>query len=194
MQDRIFGDREKANEAVYFRSTDARLIEKLRQKACLDEIAIALGDKLQVDNPDLLLKVRNFGITLDTAPALLLAPMVQVAWAEGKVSTMEREVLFQIAQRRGVEPASPAHAQLDSWLQSRPPNELFDLAIQVLKFGYGVLPPAEKAERIKDMVDACRKVAAASGGLERLLGIGDGVSPVETLTLDDIARALRGQE
>jgi hypothetical protein len=43
MQDRIFGDREKAMEEVYFRKEDAKLVEKLRQMAHLDEIALALG-------------------------------------------------------------------------------------------------------------------------------------------------------
>ena len=51
MQDRIFGDREKAAEEAYFRQADARLLETLRQKAHLDDIAVALGQKLQVDNP-----------------------------------------------------------------------------------------------------------------------------------------------
>jgi len=52
-------DREQAMEANYFRQQDALLIEKLRQQASLDEIASAVADKLKVDNPDLLTRVRH---------------------------------------------------------------------------------------------------------------------------------------
>ncbi len=191
MGDRIFGDREKAMEDAYFRDQNAKLLEKLRQKANLDEIAVALGQKLQVDNPDLLLKVRELGIKLDTAPAFFLAPLVQVAWAEGKVSKQEREVVLRLARQRDIDPNSPAYAQLNEWLRVRPSDAFFDTAVEVLKAGYSVLPPAEQEERIKAVVHACHEVAEASAGLGRLLGLGDGVSSVEASTLDDITRTLR---
>src|SRR6478672_1013547 len=102
MQDRIFGEREKAMEEAYFRQEDARLLKKLQDKAHLDEIAVALGDKLQVDNPDLLERVKALGITLDTAPALFLAPLVQVAWASGSVSKAEHHAVLRLARGRDV--------------------------------------------------------------------------------------------
>ena len=191
MQDRIFGDREKAMEDAYFRDQNAKLLEKLRNKAHLDEIAVALGEKLQVDNPDLLVKVRELGIKLDTAAAFFLAPLVQVAWAEGKVSKQEREVVLRLARQRGIDPNSAAYAQLNEWLRVRPSDDFFDTAVEVLKAGYSVLPPKEREERIKSVVFACHEVAEASAGLGRLLGLGDGVSRVEASTLDDITRTLR---
>ena len=191
MQDRIFGDREKALEEAYFRQEDAKLLDKLRHKANLDEIAVALGQKLQIDDPDLLQKVRDLGITIDTAPAFFLAPLIQVAWAEGNVSRAEHAVVLRLARRRGVEPESAAHKQLEEWMRVRPSDALFDTAVEVLKFAYGVLPLMEREERIKDVVRACQEVAEASGGLGRLLGLGDGVSGVEASTLDDITRTLR---
>jgi hypothetical protein len=191
MQDRIFGDREKAMEANYFRKEDEKLLEKLRQKASLDEIAIALGGKLRVDDPDLLLKVRELGVTVDTAPAFFLAPLVQVAWAEGKVSKPEHDVVLRLARRRGVDAKSAAYAQLEEWLRIRPSDALFDASVEVLKFAYDTLPSAEREERIKSVVQACQEVAEASGGLGRLLGLGDGVSRIEASTLDEITRTLR---
>ena len=84
MEKDIFKERGRALEAAYFHDQDAKLIEKLRESARLEEVAIALAEKLQVDNPDLLLRVMELGVTLDIAPAFLLAPLVQVAWAEGR--------------------------------------------------------------------------------------------------------------
>jgi F-type H+-transporting ATPase subunit b len=40
-----------------------------------------------VDNPDLLQRVRDVGVTLETAAALFVAPLVQVAWADGSVAS-----------------------------------------------------------------------------------------------------------
>ena len=194
MSDRIFEDREKAAEANYFRQHDADLIKKLRDKADLDEIALALREKLQVDNPDLLQKVRDLGVTPDNAAAFFLAPLLQVAWAEGKVDKAEHATVLKIARRRGISEHSPAYAQLEQWLRERPSDTFFDTAVEVLKYGFAVLPPAEQEERTRTMVAACQEVAEASGGLGRLLGLGDGVSKVEDSTLDQINRALRSHK
>ena len=144
MTDRIFGDREKAMEDTYFRNEDARLLDKLRKKASLDEIGLALGQKLEVDQPDLLLRVRQCGVTLETAAALMLAPLVQVAWAEGSVTKAEHDAVLRISRGRGVAPGSPSYAQLEEWLKERPSDELFDTAVEVIKAGFSVLPPEER--------------------------------------------------
>ena len=129
----IFTDREKAMEANYFRQQDAKLLERLRKDSSLDEIALALAEKLQIDNPDLLARVRALGVTADTAPAFFAAPLVQVAWAEGSVSKREQEAVLHLARERGIEEGSPAYAQLGEWLAARPADALFDTAVEVIK-------------------------------------------------------------
>ena len=52
-----FKERGRAMEEAYFRQQDAKLIERLHQEAKLEEIAIALAEKLQVDNLELLRRV-----------------------------------------------------------------------------------------------------------------------------------------
>ena len=172
----IFKDREQAMEANYFRQQDARLVEKLRQEAQLDDIAQELAAKLELDNPELLLKVRELGVTGDTAPAFFLA----------------HETVLRLARQRGIEDSSPAYAQLVDWLRNRPADALFDTATEVLRYGFGVLPPKERDERIKRVVDACHEVAAASGGgLISLLGLGTAVSTTEASMLETMTRTLR---
>lgn len=193
MENEIFKDRERANEAAYFRQQDARLLESLRQRAPLDEIAKALGEKLQVDNPELLERVRQLGLKPDAAPALFLAPLVQVAWAEGNITRDEQDAVLRLALDRGVEMNSPAYAQLLDWLGARPSDAVFDTAVEVLKYGFAVLPDDEREARIKRIVEACQEVAEASGGgLARLLGLGSSVSDIEASMLDTITGTLRG--
>ena len=192
MEKDIFKERGRGEEEAYFRQQDAKLIEKLRESARLEEIAIALAEKLQVDNPELLHRVMALGVTLDSAPAFLLAPLVQVAWAEGEVTEREYQTVLRLAGTRGVEERSPAHAQLCQWLRERPPDTLFDTATEVIKVGLSVLPPREQEERIKRIVQACHEVAEASGGLAKVLGLGSGVSGEEASLLDTITTTLRG--
>ena len=194
MEKGFMGDREKALEDSYFRQQEARLLEKLRQGATLDEIAEALRDKLQVDNPELLARAREAGVTPETAPAFFLAPLVQVAWAEGKVGRHERDTVLRLAHDRGVANGTPAHDQLVAWLEQRPSDSLFDAALDVIRAGFDVLPHAERDERIERIVHACREVAQGSGSeIARLLGLGDGVSGSEESVMGTIEARLRGR-
>jgi DNA-binding Lrp family transcriptional regulator len=61
----IFKDRERSEEERFIRDRDAKLIEKMREKARLDEIVKALAESLQVSDPALLDRVRELGITLE---------------------------------------------------------------------------------------------------------------------------------
>lgn len=187
----IFKERERSLEEEYFRKQDAKLLEKLRERDRLEAIATALAEKLQADDPALLRRVLDLGATAETGPAFLLAPLVQVAWAEGKVTDAEREEVLRIAEERGIEAGSAAHAQIEAWLRARPPDEVFDVALAALKVGLSVLPPDERAERVKRIVDGCREVAQASGGLSRLLGFASGVSTEEESMLEAITATFR---
>jgi hypothetical protein len=195
MEKGFLGDREKAMEADYFRKENEKLLEKLRQGAKLDDIAKALADKLRVDNQELLGRVRALGVTPEAAPALFLTPLVQVAWAEGSVGNPEREAVLRIARQRDVAEDSPAYAQLVEWLKVRPSDTLFDVGLELIKYGFAVLPPNEREERIGRLIDSCHEVAAASGTeLARLLGLGDGVSRVEAHMLDEFNVRLRRRD
>jgi len=187
----IFKDRERSLEEEYFRKEDAKLLQKLRERDRLEAIAKALAEKLQADDPALLRRVMDLGATAETGSAFLLAPLVQVAWAEGTVTDAERDEVLRIAEERGIEAGSPAHAQLGAWLRTRPPDALFDAALAALKVGLSVLSPEERAERVKRIADGCREVAKASGGLSRLLGLGSGISSDEESVLETITATLR---
>lgn len=192
MENELFKDRGHANEAAYFRQQDAKLIETLRERAPLDQIAAALGEKLQVEHPELLERVRKLGLTVDTAPALFLTPLVQVAWVDGTVSNQEVEAVLRLAEARGVELDSAIQGQLVQWLQDRPSDELFDVGLEVIKYGFAVLPEEEREDRIKRVVEACHEVASASGGgLAKVLGLGSSVSSIEASMLDVINSTLR---
>jgi len=188
----LLKEKARGEEADHFRREDAKLIEKMRERARLGEIAQALAAKLRIEDAELLRRVAELGLDQQTGAAILLAPLVQVAWAEGRVDDAEKNVVIELAESRGVTAGTPAHDKLLEWLRVRPSDALFETATEVMRIGLSVLPPAERDERVKALVAACRRVAEASGGgLGRLLGINDGVSGQEGAVLDAISTRLR---
>ena len=193
MQEGIFGDRERAVEANYFRQQDARLLESLRKNASLDDIALALRDKLHVDNPDLLAEARELGVTAETAPAFLVAPLVKLAWADGSATKAEKGAVMRFAKSRGIDEGSPAHAKLGEWLETRPSDRLFELSVDAIREGFAVLPHEEREQRIRMVLRACEDVAKASSpSVARILGLGSNISDQEAEILEWIEAGLRG--
>ena len=188
----LMKEKGQGDEAEHFHREDAKLIQKMRERAQVQEIAQALAAKLRVEDAELLQRVAALGLDQDTGPAILLAPLVQVAWADGRVDEAETKVALEIAASRGVTEGTPPYARLLEWFRVRPSDALFETAAEVMRMGFAVLPPAERDDRIKALVESCRKVAEASGGgLARLLGIKDGVSGQEEAVLDAISSKLR---
>jgi hypothetical protein len=185
----IFRDRERGEEEAYFRQQDARLIEKLRQKAQLSEIAHALADKLNVDEPALLERIQKLGVTLDTGSAFILAPLVEVAWVDGDVSHAERDTILYIAKQRGVEPGSADYQQLLDWLAQRPSDEVFETSLEAIQIGLSVLPPEEAEQRIATMIKACEEVAQAADWITELFRL-DSVTYQESAVIAAIRRHL----
>ena len=185
----MFRDRARGEEEAYFRRQDARLIEKLRQKAQFSEIAHALAEKLHADEPSLLKRIQKLGVTLDTGSAFILAPLVEVAWIDGEVSHAERDTILQIAKQHGVEPGSADYHQLLDWLAHRPSDEVFRTALEAIRIGLSILPPDESEQRIATMIKACEDVAQAAGGIAGWLQLED-VSYVEGSVIAEIRRHL----
>jgi hypothetical protein len=188
----MFRERERAEEEAYFHQRDAVLIERLRQKAKLGDVAHALAEKLQTDEPALLEHIKKLGVTLDTGAAFILAPLVEVAWASGQVTRAEHDAVLRLAERRGVMPGSPDHHQLLEWLAHRPPDALFRAALDAIRIGISVLPPDEAEQRIASMIKACEEVAHATAGLEKMLWPG-GVSKEERAVIDAIRAQVEGR-
>jgi tellurite resistance protein len=185
----LLRERERGFEADYFNKRDAKLIQKIRERAHLQEVAAALAEKLQVDAPALLQRAAGLGLTRETGAALLVAPLVQVAWADGDVTDRERAVVLELAAARGVVAGTPPYTQLFAWLQECPEAELFDTAIEIINAGFAVLPAAERADRVRAVIDACERVAEASGGVA-MLGLRYGASGAEAAVLETLTRKL----
>jgi len=184
--------RERGIEAQWAREQDEELIQKLRERAKIREISDVLAKKLRVTDPALRQRVLDLGVTRETGPALFFAPLIQVAWADGKVSDRERDTILDMAAIRGVVPGGPVHAQILEWLGKPPAKELFDTALEVIRVGISVLPAEEREQRVAAYAETFRRVAEASGGkLGYLLGRTGAASADELALIETIVATLR---
>ena len=100
--------RGRALEDDYFRKKDLELIEKIRQTAAVEQVRNDLGRKIGLDDRELLQELQDLGFTIDTVVLLPLVPILQVAWAEGGITTAERELILAwpgaVGLRKGARP------------------------------------------------------------------------------------------
>ena len=182
-------DRGRALEEEYFRRKDQELIARLRAKAAADETQKALGESTGISDPDVLHELQALGFTPDTIALLPLMPVLQVAWAEGGITPLERDLIERLATARGIAPGSPADAQLMDWLANRPGDDVFEGAGRLIRALLAAGSPVVGDLTAEGLVDYCEKVASASGGI---FGLGR-ISMEERSLLASIASDLKAR-
>lgn len=132
---------------------------------------------------DLLVDLR---ITAETLSALALAPLVMVAWADGRVDAKERAAVLEAAREAGVHPDDPSDVLLAQRLADRPDPALVNAWKAYARLLARALPDDEIALLRSQMLDRARRVAEASRGR---LGLGARVSKEEREMLEDLEAA-----
>ncbi len=171
-----FKDRKRGQEEEYFRKQEQQYIEKMRRRTALEAERVEMAMALGVNDQEALGELQELGFTSETAPLIYLAPLVQIAWAEGRVSANERELILADALSRGIAEGSSAGNELKDWLDNRPEETFFEKMLSVLTAILRTLPPAERESKKRDIVSACARIAQASGGV---LGFGSKVHKAE---------------
>jgi hypothetical protein len=182
-----FSDRERWLEEEYFRKKQEELIERMRRKVALESKIQELGRALNITDRSVLEALLDLGYTPDLARLAYFVPLVQVAWADGKVSHQERGAILEFARKSGIEEGSLAETQLKSWLDQRPSDEFFSVSLLALQAIIAALPKEEQeAARERILADA-KAIAATTGGV---LGLGNKISDAEQEAIERIAAEL----
>jgi hypothetical protein len=110
-----------------------------------------------------------------------------VAWADGELAPEERATVLRASEDHGIRPGSRAHALLSSWLEHRPPRDLFEAWQSYIQAALEPLVEDERDRLCDDLVGRAREVARAAGH-----GGGPGsVSAEEERALERLEAALR---
>jgi tellurite resistance protein len=183
---RVLRDREKALEDQFFQRHNEELKQKLRDKKHRDDLEAELSRIEVFANTETLDRMIELGLNAHTWAAVSLVPLVQVAWASGKVEDKERRAVLTAAEANGVVPGSESHQLLTGWLENTPDPRLFETWAGYVQQLCSKLPPAEQHALRDELVGRARHVAEAAGGF---LGIGNKVSPAEKAVLEELAAA-----
>jgi hypothetical protein len=157
-------DQRRAQEDEYFRRRDQELLERQGRRAEAEAERRLIAQAIGLNDDAVVVDLQLVGYRSDTIVLLELAPPVQVAWADGSVSTRERELLWKIAAREHVAQGSPAHDQLGLWIAQRPSTDLFEASLRALSDILNSLQPDAQASLRRKLIDDCTAMAGASGG------------------------------
>ena len=183
-------DEVRKREEEYFRRKDRELIERMRQSAASADIRKGLESATGIHDAESLKDLEALGFTPNTITLLPLMPVLQVAWAEGSVSTAEREMIVSLARARDIAPGSDADQKLQAWLERPPSDETFRKAGRLIAAMLDHPEGAELQIDANDLITYCEQIAHASGGL---FGYGS-VSAQEKAALQQIAAQLKQRQ
>jgi hypothetical protein len=98
--DKPLDDRRKAQEEDYFRKLNAEAAAKLKAKSDLAQAGI--------QDSSLIEHLTKAGFDSDSARALYLLPLVDVAWADGRVQKEEQSEILGLMEKAGISKDSKA--------------------------------------------------------------------------------------
>jgi uncharacterized tellurite resistance protein B-like protein len=138
---------------------------------------------------ELIARLAYLGIDGRSYRALALLPLIQVAWADGKVQPAERALILKIAKDNYYD-MNEGERLLASWLEKRPSDEYLEKARELLV----ALAQRERGlgselggETLAALLDMCTDVAKAAGGV---LGFAFTVDRAEREAIRAISEAL----
>ena len=126
----------------------------------------------------------RIGVTASTGAALALVPVIAVAWADGTIQDPERLAILGGSDDYGF--SQPECRQLlEHWLRVRPAPSMMAAWVGYVRALARVMSSGDHDELRDSLVNLCRGVAAAAGGVAGFRK----VSSAEEKVLDQIHAA-----
>jgi DNA-binding phage protein len=160
-----FDERRKALENAYFHKQDSALLDQLRDRIARLEGKKKLAEATGLQDESLLDRLVALQVVPESLSALLLVPLVEIAWADGIVHQRQREAVFAAAQQAGILRGSVAYATLERWLSSRPSPELLKVWKDYVHAKAQLMDRSALEAMRNDIMDRALFVAEAAGGI-----------------------------
>jgi hypothetical protein len=179
--------RRRALEEAFFNKYNEELVAKLRDKERAAKEKEELAEATGIRDPKVLDDLRGMGVRATTLAALAIAPLVLLAWRDGKLDARERGAILRAAEEQRMDRTSHGYQLLEKWLEERPGDDLVAAWKGYVGALRSHLPEPAFAALRADILTRTRAVAESAGGF---LGL-NRVSKEEKELLARIEEALR---
>ncbi len=183
-----FERRRQALEEEFFKKQNQALLEKLRDQMETSQPKAVLSKITGISDAKVLDTLVALHVNHETLAAFALYPLVEVAWADGRVDDREREALLAAAAEQGIEPGTAVHDAFERLLRDEPTPAVREAWHAWARALRERVEPADAAKIATSLSSQARAVAEASGGF---LGIGRRVNDREQVVIDGIDKAFR---
>ena len=182
-----FHDRGKALEDAFFSRVDQKLLQNLKASLESEDRRSSLGEVTGIESLEVLDQLIEVGATPESLVAVSIIPVVEVAWADGKLDQKEAAAIREIAHGEGIDQGSSGRQLLECWLNESPDSALYDAWYAYVSSIREILP-SDKLNELRDsIVSHAQHVAKASGAK---LGL-NAISASEKSVLKRIEGAFR---
>ena len=124
----------------------------------------ALAEVSGITDESVLDQLVEHDIHAETLAAFSLIPVIEVAWADGKIQPEEAKILLQALADAGISKDCVACRMVEQWMDQRPDPKLMEIWKNYTRVLMGELTP-EAGESVKGTVmQHARAVAEAAGG------------------------------
>lgn len=185
------GEYQKKPGDVRLRQLQERITVQIRRLLELDAECKQVAWTLGLADQQIVRRPRELGCTRGRLALLQIVPLVQIAWADGRVSQGERSLILEAARLHGVKEESPAFTKLLAWLAEPPPESFFATTLRVVAAMYESMPSDLRESRRQDLVSACTRVAEVSGAIIGFVGGGSRICDEERDLLRRVAAAIK---
>ena len=177
----------RALEESFFLEQDKALIERLRAMKQMAKDKEALSQVSGIKNDAILARLVQLEVKPEIVAALATVPLVEVAWADGRIDDEERKAVLEHADGRGIRAGSIERELLERWLTRRPEPSLLEAWRTYVQGLCEGLTAEERTQLREQLLHATKVTAQASGGF---LGVGK-ISAAEQRVLDQLAASFR---
>lgn len=159
-----FRRRELALENRFFSKMDQELIQRLREKAHLEQGREKLARVTGIGDAAVIQELIDDGIRAETVVTLSLVPLILVARAGKGLDLSEHAAILDAVVDAGLEPDSASYQLFLAWIQREPDQHLLETWEHYIEALCHSLPKEQIARMQEDILIRCREVARSVGG------------------------------
>lgn len=186
MAEGLSADRAQTLVDAFFHAKDQQLLEAFRKRLEKMDRRAQLAAACGICDEAVLDRLIELDIRPETLAAMTVVPLIQVAWADGKIQPEERDAIITAAKEAGVKPHQGHYPLLEHWLDETPSREMLEAWEHYIRALCKKLSAEEIAHLKRDVLGLARKVAQAAGGV---LGLGNKISKAEREILQELEKA-----